>query len=93
MTRQQRRRVASETYLEFERLHVVGAGGEVGVDPSAAAEGPVVRVLLQPHAVPLAVAAVQALSVATWCPQAAGSIKPKLISRNQHFKVYVIFKY
>lgn len=88
MTRQQRRRVPPppETYLEFERLHVVGAGGEVGVDPSAAAEGPVVRVLLQPHAVPLAVAAVQALSVATWCPQAAGSVKPALIvSRNQHF--------
>lgn len=63
------RRVASETYLEFERLHVVGTGGEVGVDPSAATEWPVVRVLLQPHAVPLAIAAVQALSVAIWCPQ------------------------
>lgn len=66
MTGRQRRREASETYLEFERLHVVGAGREVGVDPSAAAERPAVRVLLQPHAVPLAVAAVQALPVATW---------------------------
>lgn len=55
------------TYLEFERLHVVGAGGEVRVDQSAATERSVVRdaVLLQPHAVPLTVSAVQALSVAT----------------------------
>lgn len=90
VTRRQRRRVASETYLEFERLHVVGAGGEVGVDPGAAAERPVVRVLLQPHAVPLAVAAVQALPVATCCPRATGWVTPALTRRNHHFKVYAV---
>lgn len=61
-----RRTLPSETHLKFEWLHIIGAGGEVSVDHGAATEGPAVGVLLQPHAVPLAVAAVQALSVAAW---------------------------
>lgn len=56
--------IPRETHLQFERLHVVGAGSEVGVDDSSTTERSVVRVLLQSHAVPLAVSAVQALSVA-----------------------------
>lgn len=54
-----------ETYLKFERLHIVGARSEVSVDQSATTERSAVRVLLQSHAVSLAVPAVQALSVAT----------------------------
>lgn len=53
------------TYLEFEWLHVIRAWSEVSVDQSATAERPTVRVLLQSHAVPLAVATVQTLSVTT----------------------------
>lgn len=53
------------TYLKFEWLHVIRAWSEVGVDQSATAERPTVRVLLQSHAVPLAVATVQTLSVTT----------------------------
>lgn len=56
--------IPRETHLQFERLHVVGTGSEVGVDDSSTTERSVVRVLLQSHAVPLAVSAVQALSVA-----------------------------
>lgn len=56
-----------KTHLEFERLHVIGAGSEVSVDQSTTTERSIVRdaILLQSHAVPLAVSAVQALSVAT----------------------------
>lgn len=56
----------SETHLKFERLNIVGAGREVSVNQSATTERSVVReaVLLQSHAVPLAVSTVQALSVA-----------------------------
>lgn len=53
------------TYLKFEWLHIVGAGSEVGVDQGAPTERSTVRVLLQSHAVPLAVATVQTLSVTT----------------------------
>lgn len=53
------------TYLEFERLHIVRARSEVSVDQGATTERSTVRVLLQPHAVPLAVATVQTLSVTT----------------------------
>lgn len=53
------------TYLKFEWLHIVGAGSEVGVNQSAPTERSTVRVLLQSHAVPLAVATVQTLSVTT----------------------------
>lgn len=56
---------SSGTYLKFEWLHIVGAGSEVGVDQSAPTERSTVRVLLQSHAVPLAVATVQTLSVPT----------------------------
>lgn len=74
LTRQQKRLsteadseedVALGTHLKFERLHIVGARSEVRVDQSTTTERSTVRVLLQPHAVSLAVAAVQALSVAT----------------------------
>lgn len=60
-----RRTLHPETYLKFERLHIIGARSEVSVDQSATTERSAVRVLLQSHAVSLAVPAVQALSVAT----------------------------
>lgn len=53
------------TYLEFERLHIIRAWSEVSVDQSATTERSTVRVLLQSHAIPLAVATVQTLSVTT----------------------------
>lgn len=73
LTRQQRLSTEAEseedvalgTHLKFERLHIVGARSEVRMDQSTTAEWSTVRILLQPHAVSLAVAAVQALSVAT----------------------------
>lgn len=57
---------SAETHLKFERLHIIGAGSEVSVDQSAPTERSTVRVLLQSHAVPLAVATVQTLSVTTY---------------------------
>lgn len=59
----EQRGVALETYLKFERLYIIGAWREVSVDQSATAERSAEGVLLQSHAIPLAVPTVQALSV------------------------------
>lgn len=65
-SRRGQRSKKTKAHLEFQRLHVIGAGSEVGVDQSSTTEGPVVRdaIVLQPHAVPLTVSTVQALPVA-----------------------------
>lgn len=53
-------------YLDFQRVGVVGAGGEVGVDFGSATEGPVVgHIILQPQAVPVA-RAIRAAGHPTW---------------------------